>query len=90
MGQNRTLARSLTHFPPSGPSLSADGLRPTGPLRARSDGLRNVTQVLRNLLPTIERTRIATVAEIEIDTLEMHPREDAVARNAVRRAAVLV
>jgi ubiquinone/menaquinone biosynthesis C-methylase UbiE len=31
---------ALCDFPPSGSSLSADGLRPTGPLRTRSDGLR--------------------------------------------------
>ena len=46
-------------------------------------GYEHATQVLRNLLPTIERNRIATVAEIEIDTLANRLREDAVARNAV-------
>ncbi|MGN6454427.1 MAG: hypothetical protein ACTHL7_15345, partial [Steroidobacteraceae bacterium] len=42
-----------------------------------------VTAVLRSLLPLIERTGIATAAEIDIDTLAARMREDAVAHERV-------
>lgn len=46
-------------------------------------GYEHATQVLRSLLPTLERNGVATAAEIEIDTLASRMREDAVARHAV-------
>jgi ubiquinone/menaquinone biosynthesis C-methylase UbiE len=46
-------------------------------------GYEYATQVLRSLLPTVERNGVATAAEIEIDTLADRLREDAVARHAV-------
>ena len=48
------------------------------------------TQGLRSLLPAVERNRIATATEIEIDTLANRLREDAVARQAVVFAPRLV
>jgi ubiquinone/menaquinone biosynthesis C-methylase UbiE len=46
-------------------------------------GYEHATQVLRSLLPTLERNGVATAKEIEIDTLANRLREDAVARHAV-------
>ena len=46
-------------------------------------GYEHATQVLRSLLPTLERNGVATATEIEIDTLAERLREDAVARHAV-------
>jgi ubiquinone/menaquinone biosynthesis C-methylase UbiE len=46
-------------------------------------GYEHATQVLRSLLPTLERSGVATATEIEIDTLAERLREDAVARHAV-------
>lgn len=46
-------------------------------------GYEHATQVLRSLLPTLERNGVATATEIEIDTLASRMREDAVARHAV-------
>ena len=46
-------------------------------------GYEHATQVLRSLLPTLERNGIATATEIEIDTLSNRLREDAVIRQAV-------
>jgi hypothetical protein len=53
-------------------------------------GYEDATQVLRSLLPTFERYRVATATEIEIDTLANRLREDAVARHAVMFAPRLV
>lgn len=46
-------------------------------------GYEHATQVLRSLLPTLERNGIATAREIEIDMLAERLREDAVAHHAV-------
>ena len=53
-------------------------------------GYEHATQVLRSLLPTLERNGVATASEIEIDTLANRLREDAVARHAVMFAPRLV
>jgi len=42
-----------------------------------------IASVLRSLLPLIERTGIATAAEIDIDTLAVRMREDAVAHERI-------
>ena len=55
-----------------------------------ASGYEQATQVLRSLLPTLERNRVATAAEIEIDTLANRLREDAIARHAVMFAPRLV
>jgi ubiquinone/menaquinone biosynthesis C-methylase UbiE len=46
-------------------------------------GYEEAAQVLHSLLPTLERNRVATATEIEIDTLANRLREDAIARQAV-------
>jgi hypothetical protein len=53
-------------------------------------GYEEATQGLRSLLPAVERNRVATATEIEIDTLASRLREDAVARHAVVFTARLV
>ena len=42
-----------------------------------------VADVLRSLLPLIERTGIATAAQIDIDTLALRLREDAIAHERI-------
>jgi ubiquinone/menaquinone biosynthesis C-methylase UbiE len=46
-------------------------------------GYEHAAQGLRSLLPAVERNRVATATEIEIDTLANRLREDAIARHAV-------
>lgn len=46
-------------------------------------GYEEAAQVLHSLLPTLERNRVATATEIDIDTLANRLREDAIARHAV-------
>ena len=48
-----------------------------------SPGYEYMARVLRSLLPLIERSRIANVAEIDIDTLAARLRDDAVANERV-------
>jgi 2-polyprenyl-3-methyl-5-hydroxy-6-metoxy-1,4-benzoquinol methylase len=48
-----------------------------------SPGYEDMVRVLRSMLPLIERSGIATTAEIGIDTLAERLREDAVANNRV-------
>ena len=48
-----------------------------------SPGYEDMVRVLRSLLPLIERSGIANIAEIGIDTLAERLREDAVANDRV-------
>jgi hypothetical protein len=48
-----------------------------------SQGYEDMVRVLRSLLPLIERSGIANIAEIGIDTLAERLREDAVANDRV-------
>jgi len=48
-----------------------------------TEGYGYVAAVLRSLLPLIERTGIATAAEIDIDTLALRMREDAIAHERI-------
>jgi len=70
-----------------GPQMVSAQLVHCGP---EATGYEQATQVLRSLLPSIERNRIATTTEIEIDTLANRLREDAVKRHAVIFAPRLV
>ena len=65
--------------------LPAPQLRLEGRLGGGPDtGVYNtLAEVLRTLIPLIERARLATAAEIDIDTLEDRMRTEAVAKRAV-------
>jgi ubiquinone/menaquinone biosynthesis C-methylase UbiE len=62
------------------PQMACAQLVHCGP---EATGYEEAAQVLHSLLPTLERNRVATAAEIEIDTLANRLREDAIARHAV-------
>jgi ubiquinone/menaquinone biosynthesis C-methylase UbiE len=70
-----------------GPQMVSAQLVHCGP---EATGYEHATQVLRSLLPTVERSRVAAATEIEIDTLANRLRDDAVARRAVMFAPRLV
>ena len=70
-----------------GPQMVSAQLVHCGP---EATGYEHATQVLRSLLPAVERSRVATATEIEIDTLANRLREDAIARHAVMFAPRLV
>jgi len=60
---------ALLDLPACGASDCGDDGRDTNRMRTRHRGYGYVVAVLRSLLPSIERTGIATPAEIDIETL---------------------
>lgn len=66
--------------------MGLQGYRPPGD----PDGARMAASALRTLLPVIERTGVATAAEVDVDTLEARFAADSVAHDAVFKPPTLV
>jgi SAM-dependent methyltransferase len=70
-----------------GPSLRMDALIAGG---ADSPAYGMITDVIRSLLPAMERMKIATAAEIGIDTIEQRMRDEVVAGKGVILSPALI
>jgi SAM-dependent methyltransferase len=70
-----------------GPSMRMDALVGGGP---ESPGYELATEVVRSLLPVMERLKIATTTEVDISTLAQRMRDEVVAANGVVISPALI